>query len=56
MNNDWQMWVALGIVAVAALLLLRTAWRRRSGKGGCGCESGACGAKLGAGRRPPGRR
>jgi len=37
MDNDWQTWAALGIVALAVALMVRRAWRRRGSHEGCGC-------------------
>lgn len=41
MDANWQTWVALGIVAVTAVLLVRTAWKRRHRHEGCGCAGAA---------------
>ncbi|MGH8017501.1 MAG: hypothetical protein ACREIA_04310 [Opitutaceae bacterium] len=37
MNTDWQTWAALIVVAAAAVLLARNAWRGRNRHDGCGC-------------------
>lgn len=42
MNFDWQTWIALGIVALAAWYIVRLAFGRSSDEGGCGGCSG-CG-------------
>ena len=37
MNTDWQTWVALGVVAVAAVCLVWSWWRKRGTHEGCDC-------------------
>ncbi len=38
MMAEWQTWAALGVVALAVVLLVRRAIKRRRGCGGdCGC-------------------
>ncbi|MBU6303031.1 MAG: hypothetical protein KGS60_15890 [Verrucomicrobia bacterium] len=43
MNGDWQTWAALTITAIAALSLVRHAWKRlRPTRGSCGTGCGVC--------------
>lgn len=37
MDNSWQTWAAFAIVALAALLLVRSWWKRRGQHEGCDC-------------------
>jgi hypothetical protein len=37
MNANWQTWAALLVVAVAAVLLVRSVWRGRNRHDDCGC-------------------
>lgn len=47
MNADWQTITALGIVAIATTLLIRTALKKRHGRsGGCGCPHSGPGLKI----------
>jgi hypothetical protein len=42
MNSEWQTWAALIVVAIAAVLLVRSALRKRKNPGcggGCACPT-----------------
>ena len=47
MNIGWQEIIALGVVALAALILIRRAFGRRSSQGEC------CGGSCAAPQSPP---
>lgn len=51
MNTDWQTWVALGLVALAAALLLRRVLRRRGSHDGCDCVGAQTNRELKALKR-----
>jgi hypothetical protein len=46
MNNDWQTWAALGIVALPLALLVRRAFRRHRSHHDCGCAGVDAGREL----------
>jgi hypothetical protein len=55
MKENWQTWAALGIVALAAMLLLWSWWRRRGQHEGCDCPGNKAGKELRALQRKIGR-
>ena len=49
MNNDWQTWTALGVVALTAVLYVRYLMRRKKNRG----SGGSCDSDCGCDEKKP---